>query len=383
VFSSRIPGHERPNRLSQLLSRKRSQGEEILDLTVSNPTTAGFSYPDLPILTRQDSLYVAEPFGLLSAREAVCRYYEEQHGVAISPEQVILTASTSEAYSFLFKLLCDPGDQVLVPRPSYPLFEHLAQLESVEPVFYPLQYNEGWWIDLQTVRSLAHAQTRAVVVVSPNNPTGSCLKQNELQALDELGLPIIVDEVFSDYRIEPAPSSLRSIAGHDRALSFAISGLSKVCGLPQMKLAWIVVSGPGREHALHKLEVIADAYLSVGTPVQLALPELLASRGSIQDQIRGRTFRNLAVLQSLCKGTVVRVLPHLEAGWYATVQLPSTQTEEEWVVSLLDQQNVLTQPGYFFDFEREPFLVLSLLTPENSFRESVLRLLAHVQSFET
>jgi alanine-synthesizing transaminase len=356
---------------------------ELLDLSVSNPTTAGFSYPDSPIITRQNSAYVADPFGLPSARQAVCRYYAEQHGVTIVPEQVVLTASTSEAYAFLFKLLCDPGDEVLVPRPSYPLFEHLAQLESVRPVFYPLHEHQGWWMDTQALKAPINQRTRALISVSPNNPTGSCLKQNEVEALDRLGLPVIVDEVFSDYPIEPAPSALTTVANHQGSLTFVLSGLSKVCGLPQMKLGWIVVSGPGSERALRGLELIADTYLSVGTPVQLAAPELLASRSIIQEQIRERTRINLESLRNACTGTSIRVLPHLEAGWYATVQLPSMLTEEEWVVSLLERQNVIVQPGYFFDFEREAFLILSLITPVEIFREGVSRIIAHVQSFET
>ncbi|HWE52576.1 MAG TPA: pyridoxal phosphate-dependent aminotransferase [Bryobacteraceae bacterium] len=347
-FSSRLPHGIQKNELAELRGAKR----EILDLTESNPTHAGIVYPG------HFPDYEPEPFGLLSARETIAREF----GAPV--DRVVLTASTSEAYSWLFKLFCDPGDEVLVPRPSYPLFEYLAALESVTVRHYSLFYDHGWFIDFHTLRKAIDERTRAIVLVNPNNPTGHFLKRHELEELVSFGLPIISDEVFRAYLLDPAPDSVRTLYGIDDALVFTLNGLSKTVGLPQMKLAWMISSGPATE-ALERLELIADTYLSVGSPVQLALPELLALREPVQRQIRERTRGNLDFL----RGSELRVL-NVEGGWYAIVV-----HDENAAVGLLRDHDVLVQPGYFYDFEQSGYIVVSLLTPPEVFREGIARLL--------
>lgn len=371
MFSRRLNLSSGQNAVTVALQQRRSAGLPILDLTESNPTLASLRYPKVKAAASLDSTYEPEALGLRSAREAVCAYMLQAQGVTVPPEHVCLTSSTSEAYSFLFKLLCDPGDEVLIPAPSYPLFEFLAGLESVGVAPYALRYHEGWWIDIEALKARVTERTRAIVVVNPNNPTGSYLKLGEFNQLRQLGLPIISDEVFSDYWFEPDDSRASTVAGSEGVLSFALSGLSKVCGLPQMKLSWIIASGREHAAALHRLEFIADTFLSVGTPVQLALPALLDSRRAVQEQIRARCHRNFRHLSE--RMTVLQA----EGGWYATAPVPRVRTEEEWVLGLLNEHGVLVQPGYFYDFPSDGFLVLSLLTPEPVFREGCDRLLSY------
>lgn len=381
MFSRRLDWYARPNRLSQLLAEKRVAGAEILDLTESNPTRAGFHYPDELLRSFHDLRalrYDPSPQGLRHAREAVARVY------GVDPGRVILTASTSEAYSWLFKLLCNPGDVILAPRPSYPLFDYLAALESVRVAYYPLFYDGCWSMDLGALESLVNERVRVLVLVNPNNPTGSFLKAHEYPALVEIArrcnLALISDEVFQDYSFITGAGCLRTLAAADEALAFCLGGLSKACGLPQMKAGWILVAGPNHlaDKAIENLLLIADTYLSVSAPVQYALPALLDSRHAIQAQIRRRTHNNLQTLQSLLAGSALRVLT-VEGGWYATVQLPRVLAEEEWAARLLLDYSTWAQPGYFYDFATEAFLVLSLLTPESSFQEGVRRLLALAQ----
>jgi alanine-synthesizing transaminase len=323
--------------------------------------------------------YDPQPAGSLAAREAVCRYYASA-GHMVEPDRVLLTASTSEAYQYLFKLLTDPGDEVLVPRPSYPLFEFLATMESLRVVSYPLVYHGGWSIDCDALAVAITKRTRAIVLVNPNNPTGSFLKRGELRFLESLGLPLISDEVFADYAFNADPQRVRTLAGSTDAPAFSMSGLSKIAGLPQMKLGWIVISGPpaARAESRDKLEWIADTYLSVSTPVQQAAPHLLELGKGIQTQIAARVRANLAWLESaIGADSPCRTLA-VEGGWYATLQVPRIRREEEWALDLLEKDSVLVQPGFFFDFESEAFLVLSLLTPTKTFREGCHRLLARV-----
>jgi aspartate/methionine/tyrosine aminotransferase len=284
----------------------------------------------------------------------------------------LLTASTSEAYSYLFKLLCDPGDEILSPRPSYPLFEFLAGLESVRVVQYPLRYDGVWHIDFEALEQAVTPRTRAIVVVNPNNPTGSFLKREERARLETLGIPILSDEVFSDYAFAPDDSRVRTLTSSSGVLTFSMSGLSKIAGLPQMKLGWIVAGGPGHEAALERLELIADTYLSVATPVQIALPRLLQASAVVRAQILDRTRANLALLRRSA------VPLHVEGGWYATLQVPRTRSEEDWAIELLERRDVLVQPGFYFDFESEAFLVLSLLTPPDVFAEGLRRVLEEI-----
>jgi alanine-synthesizing transaminase len=378
VFSSRLKFDLRPNPLSLLLREKRCARANVLDLTESNPTRAGFAYPEREILeTLADPAvlrYDPAPRGLLPAREAVSRYYAER-GIQVPAERIVLTASTSEAYAYLFKLLTNPGDEVLVPRPSYPLFEFLAGLESIVLKQYPLRYDGAWRIDFDALELAVTARTRAVVVVNPNNPTGSFVKRDEAQCLAEFaarrGIAILNDEVFLDYAFN---GDSRAIVFPGEPQVFIMSGLSKIAGLPQMKLGWIAASGPGSEESLEQLEWIADTYLSVSTPVQIALPRLLELSAGVQAQIRERTAANLAWLKQQTNGSPVSVL-NTEGGWSAILQVPRTRSEEEWVMALLGERDVLVQPGFFYDFESEAFLVVSLLTQTATFAKGVRRIL--------
>ncbi len=380
MFSARLNWSQEPNRLAILLAEKRRAGAEVLDLTESNPTRVGLAYPQAEIL---DALadasalrYHPSPRGLEPARQAVAGYYRER-GTQIEIGDVLLTASTSEAYAYLFKLLANPGDQILAPRPSYPLFEFLAGLESVDIRQYPLRYDGVWHVDFDALEHAITPRTRGIVVVNPNNPTGSFLKRVELDRLDllaaERGLAILSDEVFRDYGFAEESDRVSTLTGDRRALTFSMSGLSKIAGLPQMKLGWIVASGPGRDEALDALELIADTYLSVSTPVQVALPRLLDLSNGILQQVRERTAANLARLREAMNGSPATLL-RTEGGWYAVLQVPRVRTEEEWTLQLLEEHDVLVQPGFFFDFESEAFLVLSLLPEPATFAEGVGRL---------
>jgi hypothetical protein len=316
--------------------------------------------------------------GLLQAREAIAEWHAGQ-GVSARADQMILTGSTSEAYGWLFKLLCNPGDNVLTPRPSYPLFECLAELECVEARQYSLLEEIRWGIDIASIEAAVTERTRAIVVVNPNNPTGSFVKRGELDRLmrlcQERGVALISDEVFSDYAFAPDADRVGSVADVSGCLAFCMSGLSKVAAFPQMKLGWIVAGGPEelRREAFEKLEWIADTYLSVSTPVQCAAARFLEAGETVQGQIRRRCAANLEFLRGTLAGTPAGVLT-VEGGWCATVQAPRTRSEEEWTLALLQEHNVLVQPGYFYDFESEAFLVVSLLTEPARFREGVTRL---------
>ncbi|MEP7353175.1 MAG: pyridoxal phosphate-dependent aminotransferase [Acidobacteriota bacterium] len=389
MFSSRLRWHEPSNPLANLVAKKRQQGATILDLTESNPTRAGFDYPEAQILsTLSDDralLYQPSPRGRLDAREAVAEYYA-QRGVKVDPSHILLTASTSEAYSYLFQLLADPGDEILSPRPSYPLFEYLAGLSSVNIRQYPLRYDGGWHIDVEALERIITPRSRAIVVVNPNNPTGSFLKRVELETLETIAerykLAIISDEVFCDYAFHKDPQQVLTLAGERRALTFSMSGLSKVAGLPQMKLGWIVASGPDADRAMEGLELIADTFLSVATPVQVALPKLLESSATLRDQIRHRTQANLKHLSATFANTSATVL-NVEGGWYAILQVPNTRSEQDWALSLLNEHDVLVQPGFYFDFDFEAFFVLSLLTKQEVLTEGVRTIYRSLHEFGT
>jgi alanine-synthesizing transaminase len=358
--------------LAELLAQKFKDGAPVIDLTQSNPTHAALRYPLDVVRAFEDSAmlsYDPSPRGSLAAREAVSEYYAAR-GHDVSPDRILLTASTSEAYSYFFKLLTNAGDTVLVPRPSYPLFEYLAAMESLRVTQYPLRYDAGWSIALDEIPTDA----RALVLVNPNNPTGSFVKRGELERLARLRLPIISDEVFSDYAFAPDAARVSTLVDVEDFLAFSMSGLSKVAGLPQMKLGWIVVSGPEalRREAMEKLEWIADTYLSVDAPVQCVAQRLLRFGEEIQAQIRERTAANLRYARQLLLGSAASVLD-VEAGWYATLRMPRVRSEEEYALDLLNRESVLVQPGYFYDFESEAFLVVSLLTEEGLFREGMAR----------
>jgi aspartate/methionine/tyrosine aminotransferase len=389
TFSSRVPADLGSNRLANAVQRTHAQGRPLVDLTESNPTRVDLRYPaDLlaPLADPRGLLYAPSPFGLIEARCAVAQDYERR-GMSIAPDRIALTASTSEAYSLLFKLLADAGDQVLVPRPSYPLFDHLTRLDAVIATPYDLEYHDGWTIDVDGVERALTARTRALLVVNPNNPTGSFVKRGELERLQRLcaahDVAVIADEVFSDYELQPGARAVagRVLDGGD-ALAFSLGGLSKSAGLPQVKLGWIAVSGPDVlvDRALERLELICDTYLSVSTPVQAAALDLIDRTALIREQIQARTAANYrSLVDQTAAVPACRVL-HAEGGWYGVIQVPSLGSEEDLVVALVDDAGVLAHPGYFFDFPRESFLIVSLLPPEHVFADGVGRVLRHVES---
>lgn len=373
-----------PNVLARALEVLRAQGIPFLDLTVSNPTAAGlalgtdaaFTALAAPAVRR----YEPEPCGLLAAREGVAGYYRD-HGVEVDPARVVLTASTSEAYGWLFKLLCDPGDRVLVARPGYPLFEDLARLEGVHLDAFPLERDAAWGLDLEALTRAIRPETRAIAVVHPNNPTGSYVRRDEAAALGAIarthGLALIADEVFLDYPWREDRARQPTFASLDDALTFTLSGLSKVAAAPQVKLGWIHVGGPAplRDEALARLEFVADAYLSVSASAQHALPAFLAGRRAAQAAIGARVATNLGALDAALGHDSPATRAHAAGGWYACVRLPRTLSEERWALDLLEA-GVLAQPGWFYDFPEEAWLVLSLLTPEAHFAEGAARLAA-------
>lgn len=381
-FSHRLPWPSTANAFSRLLDQKRQAGAPLLDLTISNPTQAFHDYPHLPIASAyrglDDFSYHPDPFGQEHARRAIADYYRAR-AIPVSPDQLLLTASTSEAYALLFKLLCDPGDEVLAPVPSYPLFEYLATLDSVRIVPYRLRYDGSWFLDIAHLRHHVSPRTRAIILVNPNNPTGSFLKQHEARELLQFSadhvLPVISDEVFMDYSFGALGARVPTFIGTDSTLTFSLNGLSKAAGMPQMKLAWIALSGPEpiRQAARRRLELLSDTYLSVATPVQRALPELLRIGADFARDIAQRLTRNLAALNAALANTPAHCL-HLEGGWSAVVQVPRTLAEETWITRLLQEQSVIVQPGYFFDMDSEAYLVLSLLTPPANFDAGLERL---------
>ena len=385
MFSSRVTGDLEPNRVTRAVRRARAAGTALIDLTVSNPTMTGIPYPASvldPLADPAALRYEPSPFGLPDARAAVARD-SARHGIDVAPERVVLTASTSDAYSLLFKLLCAPdGDAVMLPVPSYPLFDHLTRLDGVRSIPYRLEYQGRWAIDFDALDRSWTDTVRAVLAVSPNNPTGSMLTAAELAALTERcearDVALILDEVFADY-----PLSAQNSSNPDRqkaqsaCLTFRLGGLSKSAGLPQVKLGWILVDGPETlaGGALVRLELICDTYLSVSTPVQQAAPSLIAAGAVVRAGILDRIRSNDHELRSLAVGyPSIQVLP-CEAGWSAVLRVPSTRAEEDLVVELLERDGVLVHPGFFFDFPHESFLVVSLLPERPAFVEGVRRVL--------
>ncbi len=383
MFAKRTNWDLTPNRLSQALAVHRVAGKPLIDLTASNPTECGFEYDSSAIL---DALrnpaalsYEPNPRGLESARRAVTGYYAARND-HVSAEDIILTTSTSEAYSYVFRTLCNPGDELLIPSPGYPLFDFLADIQDVSLVRYPLLYDHGWQIDFHALEQAITPRTRGVIVVHPNNPTGQFAKHAEMSKLNAIcsarEMAIIADEVFLDFAFEEnRPASFATNRG---ALTFTLSGLSKICGLPQMKAAWLIASGPEqwKSEALARLEVIADTYLSVNTPVQLAIPRFLEQRHAFQKQVLSRMRRNLAELdrqlaaQKVCSRLIV------EGGWCAVLRVPSTRSDEDLAIELLTTKGVYVHPGHFFEFPSDGYLVFSLITPEQTFAKGTTRLLS-------
>ena len=384
MFSKRTDWKLTPNAFTAAQQDARAAGREVLDLTASNPTRVGLNYDAdtiLSSLSPVESLdYDPQPKGLLAARQAVAAYYREQHDTYdVDPEHIVLATSTSEAYSHIFRLLCNSQDQVLVPKPSYPLFEFLADLQDVKLVPYPLIYDHGWQIDFPSLYKAVDHHTRAVVVVHPNNPTGSYVHTDEINSLNsfcrEYNLPLVVDEVFLDYAHDGAARA--TFAANQDVLTLTLSGLSKISALPQMKVAWAVTSGPAEQvtNALARLEVIADTFLSMNAPLQLATPILLEQRKHVQPMLLDRLRVNLEELdRQLTKQGACKRLD-VEGGWYAVMRVPVTRSDEELAIEILRKFSVLVHPGHFYDFPRDGYLVASLITPTDIFREGIRRVL--------
>ena len=385
MFAARTGWDLRPNRFTEALARHRAAGRELLDLTESNPTRAGLEYDRGLLAAFADPralVYSPEARGLLSARQAVAAYYGERGDPPVDSDRIFLTTSTSEAYTFLFRLMCDPGDELLVAAPSYPLFDFLAGLQDVRLVPYPLFYDHGWHIDVHALEEAVTARTRAVLVVHPNNPTGSYVNEREREQLSELcatrGMALIADEVFLDFAHDGVMRP--TFAENTACLTFTLSGVSKVSALPQMKLAWIVVGGPDglAQGARARLEVIADTYLSVNTPTQLAATVLLAQRHSLQRQLMARIRANLVTLDARLAGQHGCTRLALEGGWYAVLRVPVVGSDEGLAIALLERRSILVHPGHFYDFPGEGYLVISLICPEAAFSEGLRRLVAGV-----
>ena len=384
MFARRTGWNLGKNAFTLAVETHERAGRELLDLTTSNPTRAGL-VPDrriLSALAKAESLdYDPQPRGLLRAREALAEYYRSL-GAAVDAENFILTTGTSEAYTFVFRLLCDPGDEVLIPSPSYPLFEFLAEIQDVKLVPYWLIYDHGWQIDFHSLTKTVTPRTRAVILVNPNNPTGSYVKDSERDQLNQIcrghDLALVVDEVFFDFNL--SSSQFASFSRNRAALTFTLSGLSKIAGLPQMKVAWLATSGPEQlvGTALERLEVIADTYLSMNAPIQHAIPALLAAGTIFRQTLMSRLRANLAELdrqlarQKLCSRLDV------EGGWYATLRIPVTRTDEQLAIELLQSKDVLVHPGHFFDFSSDGYLILSLMTAEAVFAEGLKRTLGYL-----
>ena len=386
MFAKRTEWLRSLNPLMARLKKAQKSGQRILDLTESNPTRCGFAFPSPKIqkalLSPKNIFYEPSPQGLLRARERVALYYKK-NGFHVSPAQIFLTASTSEAYAFLFRLLLEPGEAVLVPRPSYPLFQFLAEINDVEIKNYPLHYDGSWQIDFDALKNAVTSKTKSLILVNPNNPTGSYVKKEELSKINRLAeekrLALIADEVFWDYRIK-AGVPVAGFAQNSEVLTFTLNGISKILALPQMKIGWIVVSGPAKEvkAALERLEIIADTYLSVNTPAQNALSSWLLFKNGIQNEITGRLKKNYSTLKTLIQKSKTCEALSLEGGWYAVLRLPRIHSDEEWAIDFLEKDRVFVHPGYFFDFEKEGYIVISLLPRPRDFEEGMRRLLQRV-----
>jgi alanine-synthesizing transaminase len=387
MFSNRLEWEQPPNAFSRLLQEKRARGETLIDLTESNPTRVGLDYPAEIILAPPDPsqslLYAPDPRGLVQARRAIAGHYAGQ-GAQVDPQELFLTAGTSEAYSLVFKLLANPEDEILVPTPGYPLLSYLAAFEGLSACGYPLRCDAAgqWSIDLPALQARVTPRTRAIILVNPNNPTGSYVQSEELGAIDALcrrqGLALIADEVFGDYCAHAAPAPARSVLNRTRALTFVLNGFSKMLALPQFKLSWIVVGGAPElaAAAQARLEILLDFYLSVGTGVQLAADRLLGIRETMQHQIRRRLQANSRFLQDRIARTANCRLLQRQGGWYAVIEIRDRLTDEARVLQLADQENTLVHPGYFYDFDQEGFVVVSLLPESPTFRTGVERLIA-------
>jgi alanine-synthesizing transaminase len=380
AFSRRTDWELGANRLADALERLRSKKADVIDLTESNPTRCGFKYPKEILSALPDAAnlsYAPESKGMLKARQQVARAI----GIA-DPESLVLTSSTSEAYAFLLRLLVNPGERVLIGKPSYPLFQYLIELADAEYDFYPLIFDGAWRIDFEALEAAVTPTTRVLILVNPNNPTGSYISAGELERLNAFcrqhRLAIISDEVFFDYRLEDKSDGV-SLLKNKEVLTFVLGGLSKSLAMPQMKLSWIATNGPAAQvkEAVNRLEIIADTFLSVNTPVQNALGTWFSAQKQIQDEVTRRIRRNDQAVHALARPGAIECLPS-QGGWYAVLRIPSVANEEDWALGLLEDEHVSVHPGYFFDFPEEGHMVVSLLPPEDRMAEGLKRILKKI-----
>ena len=389
MFAHRTNWDLKSNEIARCLENLKKSDVQIFDLTESNPTRCNFNYPPEKFLTplnRTENLtYEPSAKGSLKTRESVSSYYKN-FGISVDPNCIFLTASTSEAYSYIFRLLLNPNEAISVPSPSYPLFDFLTSISDIRLHRYPLIYDTKWKIDLNDLKKTIHKDSKAIVIVNPNNPTGSFIKKPELDELNQLAktnkLALISDEVFADYSLSENKSLVKTLSGNKQVLTFTLSGLSKVVGLPQMKLSWLVVSGPDEllHSALERLELISDTYLSVNTPAQTSLPEWLSNRFVIQDQIMNRIRQNLHILHEVTTQLPFAETLAMEGGWYAVLKLRRIKNEEQFALTVLGEHHVLIYPGYFFDFPEEGYCVVSLLPETQIFREGLLRMVNNAKN---
>jgi alanine-synthesizing transaminase len=387
-LSRRTSWHRQQNKLTVLYENLRSRGKQIVDLTVSNPTKCGFDYSSIlpPSLKNQSLIYNPDARGLFSARQSVAQYYREKN-IIVDPENIFLTSGSSEAYSHIFKLLCNPGDTILVPQPSYPLFDYLAELNDVHLAYYNLNYDGEWHVDLASIATAiaeSHSPVRAIILVHPHNPTGMFLKHDEYRSIKDItavhDLALIVDEVFIDFPFSDDPRRWCSTTGETDVPIFTINGLSKSCGLPQMKLGWIVVGGSSEivDEIVSRLEIICDTYLSVNIYAQEILPVLMQAGSSVRHQIIERTHDNYKFLVDTIGANNKCTVLYNEGGWYAIMRVPNTKSDELWSLELLENIGIYVQPGYFFDFPRGGYLILSLLLDQQIFKKSISGIVDHI-----
>ena len=378
AFSNRTRWMTEPNRLARTLAALRKKGIPFLDLTDSNPTRQGFKYLESGILNpfsdSKNLLYDPDPHGLPRTRKAICDYYKTK-GISLEPGQIFLTASTSEAYSFIFRLLADPGDLILAPQPSYPLLDYLTDLNDLEVGRYALRYDGAWSIDVGSMQALLKKRPKAVLFVHPNNPTGNYVHEEEKKNLLKFMPPetaLLADEVFLDFAFEPKATRVPSFTENSSHLTFTLAGISKILGLPQMKLSWIVVSGPEslKIQAIERLNIISDTFLSASTPVQNALPRWFEMRPLIQKEILGRVQSNYRSLQETLRSAQTIKLLSQEGGWNAVMEFPSLKSDEDWALFLLEKRRLNLHPGYLFDFPQGSFLIASLLIPPETFQKA-------------
>lgn len=390
--SGRIISDLSKNPLKKLYDEKTAGGEQIIDLTLSNPTLAGFEYKATEInsfLTSHESIYyLPASKGILSARKVISDYYKKKN-ISVNPDNIILTACTSEAYSFLFKLLCDKNDEILIPQPGYPLIEHLCELELGKSVYYRLKYeNKKWLIDLSDLQSKISKKTKSIVIINPNNPVGAYIKKYELEKLNQIcrknNLALISDEVFSDFYYRKSPESVYSLADNSDVLTFVLSGISKVSALPQMKLGWIVISGENSEHkeAVEYLDFISDTYLSVSSPVQYGLNKIFSFRNNVTERINIRLNSNYKFLKSSTDSYDFVKLLYREGGWYSVVKINKLISDDDISIRLLNEENIFIYPGYFYGFIDDGYIVLSLLLPESDFRYGIKKIFNFFEIFK-